>query len=89
MHGIRGNESYPFGCRLKVYKVLQKENVSFVKKNLLAETRNNKKEKNYCSLVPHVVQNLESAVFNVPKLGQVIWPLDVCPPEDKFAGGCE
>jgi len=37
MDGIRGNECYLFRCRLKVYKVLQKENVSFVKKNLLAE----------------------------------------------------
>jgi len=45
MGGISGNECYLFRRRLKVYKVLQKENVSFVKKNLLAETRNNKKEK--------------------------------------------
>ena len=45
MDGIRGNECYLFRCRFKVYKVLQNENVSFVKKNLLAETRNNKKEK--------------------------------------------
>jgi len=45
MDGIRGNDCYLFRFRLKLYKVLQKENVSFVKKNLLAETRNNKKEK--------------------------------------------
>jgi len=45
MDGIRGNECYLLRCRVSLYKVLQNENVSFAKKNLLGETRNNKKEK--------------------------------------------